>query len=111
MPTFPNLTEQTNLSQLVGPNSWLLFRIFGQQGTWLKRTPQSWEENCEFNEMKTFVKNLKIVNDAAERGIKLIQDFSQSITEDENERQALLQSVEQSRKKTPTFQKRVLKNL
>lgn len=100
------MTEQTNLSQLVGPNSWLLFRIFGQQGTWLKRTPQSWEENCEFNEMKTFVKNLKIVNDAAER-----EDFPQSITEDENERQALLQSVEQSRKKTLTFQKRVLKNL
>ena len=39
-----------------------------------------------------------MVNDTAERGVKLIQDFNNSITKNEAQKQYLLQCVEEYRK-------------
>ena len=41
--------------------------------------------------MSTCVGNLKVVNDSAERGIKLIEDFKKKVTKDEHQKQFLLQ--------------------
>ena len=40
-------------------------------------------------------------NDTAERGIKMISDYAQTITKDESQRQALLQVVQEHRKLHP----------
>ena len=46
--------------------------------------------------------NLKsFFNDIAQRGIKMISDYAQTITKDESQRQALLQVVQEHRKLHP----------
>lgn len=59
------------------------------------------------------MKHIKVVNDIAERGVKLFQDFNKLITNDEEEKQLLLQIVEANRKKVPTepTKKAVLESL
>ena len=59
-------------------------------------------------EGKDFVSNLKIVNDAAERGVKLNQDYAAILTENEEQRRSLLQIVEKHRKEFPNFRKSTL---
>ena len=58
-----------------------------------------------FKEVKKFV---KVVNDLAERGIKLISDYAQSLTKDDEMREILLHGVEANRKKFPDFKKQTL---
>ena len=48
------------------------------------------------------MQTLKDVNDTAERGVKLFEEFNQLITKDEEEKQFLLQVVESNRKAVPT---------
>ena len=43
------------------------------------------------------VKSVQLVNDVAERGVSLIQQFNASITRDEEQKQYLLQIVENHR--------------
>jgi hypothetical protein len=51
---------------------------------------------------------VKIVNEAAERGIKLISDFLTITTADAQQRTWLMQGVEHHRKLYPAFDKRAL---
>ena len=104
-PVFPNLLKSTKLPQLVGPNSWLLFNVTGHKSSWLKKPTTAWADDADFLELKKVVKTMKSVNDAAERGIKLMQDFSSSITKNEGQRQDLLQVVEQSRRTVSSLKK------
>ncbi|GBM42771.1 hypothetical protein AVEN_81592-1 [Araneus ventricosus] len=72
--------------------------LLNQDGVWMKNNPQVWDENLRFKEIKTFIKNLKVVNDTDERGAKLMEDFSQSITKltkNEEQTQNLLQTVKE----------------
>ena len=55
--------------------------------------PDKWTENEEFQQAVKFVKRLRVVNDIAERGVKLTQDFDCSITKNEEQKQFLLQIV------------------
>ncbi|GBM05688.1 hypothetical protein AVEN_175538-1 [Araneus ventricosus] len=68
IPIFPALNHTTKLHQLVGPKSWLIFSSVEPRWEWLKNNPWAWEEDFRFKEMKTFIKNLKVVNVKAERG-------------------------------------------
>ena len=44
MPTFPNITPNTELFDLVGPSSFMFFHILGLDYTWLQSSPENWEE-------------------------------------------------------------------
>ena len=48
------------------------------------------------------MQQLRVVNDTAERDVKLFEEFNQLITNDEEEKQFLLQVVEANRKAIPT---------
>ena len=54
--------------------------------------------------------NVLVTNDLAERGVKLMADFIDK-SEDETERQALLQVVEFHRKQYPNLTKETLRKL
>jgi len=41
-----------------------------------------------------FVRHVKVVNDVSERAVKLVQDFATSTTNDDQQKQYLLQVVE-----------------
>lgn len=53
--------------------------------------------------------DLTVVNDCAERGVKLIEDFNKLLTKDEEDLQFLLQVVSSYREKFPSHAKKDLK--
>ena len=108
-PAFPKelVEESENLQpySLIGPNSWLLFELLHMDGNWLSLPSQQWAENEEFLQMANIVKNISVVNDAAERGVKDIQDFAECARDSfTRERMVLVSSSH--RAKLPQFLKK-----
>ncbi|KAG8171084.1 hypothetical protein JTE90_014265 [Oedothorax gibbosus] len=67
-----------------------------------------WEQDLSYLKGKNIVRNLRVVNDTAERGVKLIQDYSDTIRKDEKQKQYLLQIISECRKIYPDVTKSTL---
>jgi len=67
-----------------------------------------WHLDPDFCIAERFVRTVKVVNDTAERGIRLISDFATSITTDPMQQFALLQAVERHRRLYPDLPKKTL---
>jgi len=64
--------------------------------------PDKWKGNQAYSDGLIKVKNLMVVNDVAERSVKMFEDFNKIITKNEEDKQFLLQVVEANRKAIPT---------
>ena len=93
------------LSQFVGNGSLYMFHVLKFGEDWLSQPISTWKNNPSFLEMEHFVKNLLICNDPAERGIKLVSDYANSLTKNSTEREQLLQVVELQRRQFPDCKK------
>ena len=89
------------LSDSIMNGSLFLFDQLGFGKDWLYMPPTAWEINDNFQKMRSWVRNLKVTNDCAERGIKLITEYAKSLTKDSEDRENLLQVVELHRKQFP----------
>ena len=74
----------------------------------LQSPPSTWGSIDAFVKAKFVIDKLKVTKDVSERHIKMMTDFSDKITADEEQRQSLLQMVEKHRKAYPSFKKKVL---
>ena len=115
-PKLPNVTNQefwdfsepsgigshlSLLPKLVGPQSWTIFNILQlleDEVVWLQLEPHQWSLISGFRKFERFVTSLSVANDSAERGVKLVEDFV-STTTDENLRQDLMLAVADHRKR------------
>ena len=59
------------------------------------------EKNPAFIDAKLVIDHIKVVNDAAERGVKLAQDFQEAARKEKRYQNVLQQVVESSRKLIP----------
>lgn len=114
--SYPNanvsVDEDTRLPELIDEQSWLLFTKLGQRDpTWLSTPARTWSDDPQYCLMRDTVTSLKVTNDVAERGIKLIEDFTGSVTKSEPQLQSLLQLVERHRRAFPDFRKSTLSGL
>ena len=57
---------------MVGPKSYRVFSILSTDYEWLQQKPEEWENSPDFKEMENFVRTVKVMNDVAERGVKVI---------------------------------------
>ena len=64
--------------------------------------------STSYQEMKSFVNSVKVVNDAAEREVKLNTEYAVILTDDPQQRERILQAVEDHRKRFPEFSKAAL---
>jgi hypothetical protein len=112
VPIFPQLSTSspTYLSSLIGTNSWQLFRLLRVDNSWMNLPPMQWVTDAAYDEAAVFVHNCKVVNDMAERAVKLATDFAGTITKDEIQRQYLLQTVEKHRREISDFKKTTLRD-
>ena len=92
-----NSGMRRKLSDSVMDGSLFLFDELRFGKDWLNKPVSEWEKYPSFMEMKSWIENLKVTNDCAERGIKLITDYANSLTKDSAVRQNLLQVVERHR--------------
>jgi hypothetical protein len=95
-----DLSEKT-LDNFIWPASQLFFRILQIDKTFMECAIHLWSEQASYQKARKLVSILKVVNDAAERGIALATNFSTNLTKREDEKQLLFQMVEMHRKRLP----------
>ena len=94
--------EIQDLTIFVGPSSWSLLTIIGCNGEFLNKPPSAWASDEEYVAAKEIIDNLLVVNDAAERGVKLCHDFLNS-AKSEHKFQDILQVVQNDRATRPNL--------
>ena len=109
-----SFNHRAQLETYVTSRSLNIFNILSTNGkeeakAFLSKPPAIWPSYPTYQQMKTNVKLLKVVNDCAERGVALIQSYNGALTEDETQKQYLLQLVSRHRKLFPQPTKAALK--
>lgn len=76
------MTGKITLVDLIGPESHFLLDVLSTGSDWLVEPVESWPENENYNKELEYVRNIKVLNDIAERGVKMMSDFANIITTD-----------------------------
>jgi hypothetical protein len=110
-PKLVHVLPSTKLSDLVNEDSWFFFKALklDTQTDFLVTNVTEWEEIPSYKACCTVVRQLRIVNDTAERGVKLGSEYLSS-AKGEERYQNVLQTVEGSYKQCPNLRKRVKKD-
>ena len=95
-PVMPNLTVNASFSDLVGPDSVFLFKNLGLDVEFLKLPVTKWITDPSYSSNIKILKGFKVVNDLAERGVRLAHDFKNSARNEEHY-QNVLKTVDFSR--------------
>ena len=69
------MTDQPTLDSFIGPRSWILFHKLSASGLWLNKDVEEWPEDEEYKRIETFLHDLKVVNDLAERCVGAVQTY------------------------------------
>jgi len=88
-----------NLHDFVTKRTCDFFTILGISQDFLQLDPSEWQGQEQYQQSQLLVKSVRVVNDLAERGVALIQEFNSSLTRDAEQKQYLLQVVEDHRNK------------
>lgn len=104
----PSLLMERTLSDFVSHKTKNFFVGFGLSSNFLSLDPLMWEENDEYKAAFEFCRNLQVVNDNAERGVKFMKNYNRILTNDEEQRQFIMQIVETYKKKFPSHNKSAL---
>ena len=102
---FPILTPNTTIVSLLSPLSWFPFSLLNLSSKWLESPPSQWEKDPDYKVMEKFAKTVKLVNDVAERGVKMADDYSNCLTKDSEERKKLVMVVQNHRRTYPKLRK------
>lgn len=69
-----------------------------------------WDENVDFQKGLEIVNTFRVINDTAERGVKLMEEYNKVLTKNEEQKQYVLQVVEDYRRKYPNSLKTTVLN-
>lgn len=100
--------ENKSIHHFINKDSMNFFLRFKMKTSFLKQDSSDWSKNADYIICKEIVKNLKVTNDIAERGVKLISGFNKLITRDEEQKQYLLKVIKEYRKQFPDCNKQTL---
>lgn len=110
-PSFPKINENTTLYHLVGERSVIVFNRLNftvDDIQFLKYSSKKWPEFESFRRFQKVVGSLKVTNDVAERGVRLMEEYKDILTHDPDQRNMILHCVEKARKSFPDFSKTTL---
>lgn len=117
-PKFPSIDTDSpidypdQLVSFVGPRFWLLFHLLKMDGAaldWMKAPVKYWQRMVGYQKIEEIVRSLEVVNDCAERGIKLISDFK-DVCRDIDEQQDLCLVIQDYRDNLISLKKSDLNN-
>ena len=97
--------ENVQLHDFVSKKSRDLFEKMDLPDAFLEVHPETWEDREDFKKSLRILKAMNVVNDHAERGVSLIQEYSNRITKNEDQLQFLLQVVQEHRRAFPDSKK------
>ena len=90
--------NKTTLGDFATARTTQLLHRFDIDSSFLQLPLVLWADNEGYIKGKERLMKLQVVNDAAERGVKLFQDYNLALSHDEEETQLILQVVEPNRK-------------
>lgn len=93
------------MEHFISPDSKRFFARFLIPTTFFEKDPSTWDDDEAFQIGRNIVKGLKVVNDTAERGVKLIEEYNKILSKNEEEKQFILQNVMEYRKQYPDVTK------
>lgn len=99
------IVSKVGLDHFVSSTTKKFFSRFGLKTDFLNAPPSTWEDNEDYKLNRNVVQKIRTVNDTAERGVKLIQEYCSSLTKNEEQRQFALQIVSDYRKRFPQAKK------
>lgn len=102
------LFTEKNIDEFISQGSLKLFSRFNIDDGFLQNDPVSWESSPSFLNGKQIINSLKIVNDTAERAVKLMEEYNSTLTLDEEQKQFILKCVQEHRKIFPDCKKSTL---
>ena len=100
MPLFLRIPVNADLSEFVGEDSWSFFHLLNINTRFLDLLGKDWPSNPQFQAEKGIVASFSVVNDGAERGVKLTHNFLY-VARKEGNLQNILQVVENDRHLLP----------
>ena len=103
-----NHIKENNLEWFASPISMNLLQNMRISTSFLDVDLSRWNDDLAFQAAKTEMNVIRVVNDHAERGIALIQQYNKSLTKDEEQLQYLLQVVAEHRRNFPDARKNLL---
>lgn len=99
---------ELELPDFVTDESINFFNRFKLSTNFLRSDPTKWKNDDGYMCAFEAIRHMKVVNDCAERGVKLMSDFAQALTTKQNDQQHLLQTVSKNRKMYPNSKKQTL---
>ncbi|ESO04095.1 hypothetical protein HELRODRAFT_173173 [Helobdella robusta] len=103
-----DISDEMSVKDFVSSNTMQFFAILGLPQSFLNKRPSKWREDEQYKKAFEVVSSIKPVNDFAERGVALMQDFNRAIVSSEEQKQYLLQVVEYHRIQYPNSKKETL---
>lgn len=98
----------SDMSDFISTKSLNTFKIFDLPVDFLDKNVELWTQDDSYQENLAYFKRLSVVNDVAERGVALIEEYNKCLTKNEEQLQYLLQVVKNHRQKYPNCNKRNL---
>jgi len=105
--TAKEIINTKTVADFVTSASLRIFEAFNISMDFLDKDPSEWENSPSFQSSQKVMSGIATVNDFAERGVALSQEYNQVLTKDEQQRQYLLQVVEWHRRQFPSVNKTV----
>lgn len=94
--------------KLEDSNTLPFFKITGISSKFLEKDVEMWIEDEEYQAAKCTTRHMKVVNDIAERGVALMDEYNKLLTNDEEQKQFLLLVVQKYRQRFPDRKKSTL---
>lgn len=92
-PNHLNEVLKNNLAQFIGPETKNFFKRFEIKTNFLAKDPSEWISDQNYQDAREIVTKLKVINDVAEKAVKLIEDYNKSLTKNEEQQKYLIQVV------------------
>lgn len=103
-----NALLDKDISDFVSVDSVSIFKAFDLPYDFVDKDINSWASDESFKECVQFFTKLMVVNDVAERGVALIEQYNKCFTKNEDQLQYLLLVISEYRKKLPNCSKNLL---
>src|SRR6218665_2521165 len=100
---------ERSIASFVTSSSLRFFEMLHLPSEFLNSGPQEWDSRPDYQAAAKYVREMKVVNDCAERGVALMQNYNSVLTKNEDQKQFLLKVVEEHQRKYPKALKKTLK--
>jgi len=104
----PPAVRAKQLEDFVTSNTHRFFNVTGFSASFLDKDVEAWTEDEDFKSIRASVQCMRVVNDIAERGVALMEEYNKLHTTDEEQKQFLLLDVKEYCQRYPNRSKKTL---